>query len=74
MVSGYWFMLIAYGLAKVFEYFDEAVFNNLGIISGHSLKHILAALGVLFLLRSYIKRERFSRRKPGSSLAVGSVG
>jgi hypothetical protein len=58
LVSGYWFMLMAYALAKVFEHFDEAVFNSFGVISGHSLKHIMAALGVLFLLRSYTKRKR----------------
>ena len=57
LVRGYWFMLLAYAAAKVFEHFDEAVFNTLGIISGHSLKHIAAALGVFFLLRSYLKRE-----------------
>jgi hypothetical protein len=61
MVSGYWFMLIAYGLAKVFEYYDVAVFNSLGVISGHSLKHIMAALGVLLLFRSYVKREEVKR-------------
>jgi len=55
--GGYWALLFAYVLAKVFEFFDESVFNSLGIISGHSLKHIVAALGIFFLLRTYRKRE-----------------
>jgi len=56
--GGYWAMLAAYVLAKVFEYFDEAVFNSLGFISGHSLKHIVAALGVFLILWTYKKRQR----------------
>jgi hypothetical protein len=56
--AGYWVLLIAYVLAKGLEYFDEAVFNALGFISGHSLKHIVAALGIFFLLWTYKNRER----------------
>jgi hypothetical protein len=56
--GGYWAMVFAYVLAKIFEFFDGSVFNSLDIISGHSLKHIAAALGVLFLLRTYKTRER----------------
>ena len=55
--GGYWALLLAYLLAKVLEYFDGAVFNSLGFISGHSLKHIVAALGVFVLLRTYKNRE-----------------
>ena len=50
---GYWALLFAYLLAKIFEYFDESVFDSLGVISGHSLKHIVAALGIFVLLRTY---------------------
>ncbi len=56
--GGYWEMLFAYMLAKVFEFFDGSVFNSLGIISGHTLKHFAAALGIYFLLRTYRNRER----------------
>ena len=61
--GGYWAMLAAYLLAKVFEYFDEAVFNSLGFISGHSLKHVVAALGVFFILLTYKKRRRLQVRQ-----------
>jgi len=58
LTSGYWALLLAYVLAKVFEYYDEGLFESLGFISGHSLKHIVAALGVFLLLRAYEIREK----------------
>jgi len=58
LISGYWVLLLAYVLAKVFEYYDEGLFQSLGFISGHSLKHIVAALGVFLLLRAYEIREK----------------
>ena len=58
LTSGYWALLLAYVLAKVFEYYDEGLLESLGFISGHSLKHIVAALGVFVLLRAYKNRER----------------
>lgn len=54
--NGYWFLLFAYTLAKAFEYFDEAIHNIL-LLSGHSIKHIIAALGIFFLLKTYNNRE-----------------
>ena len=55
--SGYWLLLFSYVFAKVFEYFDEAVQNSFFILSGHSIKHLIAALGVFFLLKAYNNRE-----------------
>lgn len=55
--SGYWLMLGAYALAKGCEHFDLTIFNAFGVISGHSLKHIMAALAVYLLLRSFTRRE-----------------
>lgn len=44
--TGYlWALLLAYGLAKVLEFFDRAMFEWLGAIGGHPLKHLAAALG-----------------------------
>ncbi|NND90866.1 MAG: alkaline phytoceramidase [Granulosicoccus sp.] len=52
--SGYWLLFLAYIAAKVLEYYDGAVYSLTGnVISGHSLKHIVAASGVFLLLRSY---------------------
>ena len=58
LVSGYWLMLGAYALAKVCEHYDQAIFDTLGVISGHSLKHIFAALAVFLLLHSFTRREK----------------
>jgi hypothetical protein len=40
-----------YGLAKVFETFDLQIYRMLGgAVSGHSIKHLLAAVGVLAIV------------------------
>ena len=58
-VNGYWFLLLAYVIAKTLEYFDVLVFDYLKF-SGHSLKHIISALG-LFVLYKYYKRALTSK-------------
>ena len=55
---GYWFLLLAYVIAKLLEHFDSQIYNILFFISGHSIKHVIAALGVYLLLISYNNRER----------------
>lgn len=40
--------LFAYGLAKVLEYFDASIYSVLAV-SGHSLKHIVSAIGVFYI-------------------------
>ena len=55
-----WAVLGAYALAKVAEQLDEVVFLWLGIVSGHTLKHILAALSGYFLLLALHRRRRAS--------------
>lgn len=45
--AGYlWGLLAAYAVAKVLELFDVPVFNAIGLVSGHTLKHIVAAIGI----------------------------
>lgn len=55
--NAYWLLLGSYILAKLFEYFDVLIFNSLLVISGHSIKHLVAALGIVFLVKAYKKRE-----------------
>ena len=45
-------LITCYVLAKVFELFDAYIFHYVteGIVSGHTLKHIIAALGIVLLL------------------------
>lgn len=56
LVSGYWYLLLCYLLAKIFEHFDAGIYELLGFISGHSLKHMVSALGVYILVRTFEKR------------------
>lgn len=47
-----------YAMAKVLEHIDGPVFQALGgTISGHSLKHVAAALGVFAIARMVARRE-----------------
>lgn len=54
-----WGTLAAYAIAKIAEHFDSAVFTAIGVISGHTLKHLLAAMAVLWVVFScYAPRAR----------------
>ena len=56
--SGYWLLMACYVVAKLCEHFDLAIYKwGLGI-SGHTLKHCIAALGVVLLALSYRYRFR----------------
>ena len=46
-----------YVLAKLFEIGDSAVFGMVGLCSGHTMKHLAAALAALVLLRSFVRRN-----------------
>jgi len=44
-------LLACYLAAKLCELFDQPIYEALGVISGHSLKHLAAGIGSLVLLR-----------------------
>lgn len=52
----YWLMLGWYLLAKVFEFYDVAIFELGGILSGHTLKHLAAAVAPWILLRALLRQ------------------
>lgn len=52
-----WMMLLAYGLAKLLEWLDQPVFALCAPVSGHSLKHLAAALGAYSFLLA-VRRRR----------------
>jgi hypothetical protein len=56
-VEAYWWLLLTYLVAKLFEHFDAEFLDLLGVISGHSLKHVMAALGMYVLLVFYVRRN-----------------
>lgn len=48
----------AYGIAKVVEVYDRPIFEAGQWLSGHTLKHLAAALGIYLLLRAMQRRVR----------------
>jgi hypothetical protein len=56
-VSAYWWLLFAYIVAKLLEYFDGAIYQFFNQqMSGHALKHVAAAVGMYVLLRGFRHR------------------
>ncbi len=52
-------VIIWYALSKVLEYFDGEVFELLGhTVSGHTLKHLAAAVATLVVLQMLLSRRR----------------
>ena len=62
-----WALLGSYGVAKVLEFLDAPVLRMTGFVSGHTLKHLAAALGVLFLLLGFIRRRPVPAAKASST-------
>jgi RimJ/RimL family protein N-acetyltransferase len=58
--NSYWWLIFCYVLAKMFEELDSAIFQLLPATSGHTIKHIIAALGMYILLTGYKNRHRIS--------------
>lgn len=53
-----WLTLVVYALAKLTEHYDAAIYVMTGFVSGHSLKHLLGALAVYFVLLAVASRGR----------------
>ena len=56
-VQGYWLLLLTYLAAKLFEEYDLPIHEFIGVVSGHSIKHVLPAIGLYVLINSYRKRD-----------------
>ena len=48
-----WWMLVTYLLSKITEHFDLGIFEMTGMISGHSIKHLLASLAILLFVLAF---------------------
>lgn len=56
--TSYWVVAAAlYALAKLFEFYDSAIYSMGSILSGHTLKHIAAAAACFAVLRHFQKRQ-----------------
>ncbi len=57
-VKSYWFLLAAYSVAKLAEVYDKPIYEFLGFISGHTLKHLIVAVGIVFLIIGFHLRRQ----------------
>ncbi|MGH8507757.1 MAG: ceramidase domain-containing protein [Gammaproteobacteria bacterium] len=57
----YWILIALYAAAKVAEHFDVEMYHLSGWLSGHSLKHVLAAAGAWALLVMLRRRSVVSQ-------------
>lgn len=55
-------VMMLYGLAKLAEIQDREIYELGHVMSGHTAKHLLAALAICWILRMLIKRESLPER------------
>jgi hypothetical protein len=69
--TGVGYLAIAFGLyvaAKLFETFDDSIYRHLGrAVSGHSLKHVTAAVACFWILAMLQHRRPLSQGSPSSA-------
>lgn len=56
LTGTFWLLALFYVAAKLLEHFDDGVFGLLQVISGHSLKHFVAALSPAILILALHRR------------------
>jgi hypothetical protein len=64
LTGALWLLTLFYIAAKLFEHFDDDVYDSLGLMSGHALKHVVAAFSPAILIYA------LHRRLPQSSGAA----
>ena len=57
----FWYMLLFYVFAKLFEFIDSELYAASGVISGHSMKHVFAAMASATLLYALMQRRHVMR-------------
>ena len=56
--TSYWIAAaVLYALAKLFEFYDHAIYSVGSILSGHTLKHVAAGAACFAILRYFQKRQ-----------------
>ena len=64
-----WAILVTYAAAKLAERFDGGLLAATGILSGHSIKHLLSGLATFWMVVALLKRKR---RRVGQGEPVSS--
>jgi hypothetical protein len=62
-----------YALAKVFEFTDDAIYSANGLLSGHTLKHLVAAAACFAILRYFQTRRPISETEPARLVRIARV-
>lgn len=57
-----WGVIIAYAVSKLMEFFDTRIYSALYVISGHSLKHLIAAFSTLIFYWALRERRALPTR------------
>ena len=66
----FWLVLLCYGVAKGFESLDVEVFELTGMISGHTLKHLVSAAGAFMFYLALIRRKPVEIHEGGRSIII----
>jgi hypothetical protein len=56
LTGAFWLLTLFYIAAKLFEHFDDGVYDALHVMSGHALKHIVAAFSPAILIHALHRR------------------
>ncbi|QYF93196.1 hypothetical protein KY495_21325 [Massilia sp. PAMC28688] len=56
--TAFFIAIVLYVWAKLFEVADHAVLDALDVMSGHTIKHVLATLAAFVLARQFARRSR----------------
>ncbi len=65
-------IIFLYGLAKLAEMLDEEIYRFGQIVSGHTLKHLLAGLAIYWILRMLKKRRLLERFDQADQIRKGN--
>lgn len=66
--------ILLYVFAKAFELNDHAVFDALGFVSGHTIKHLLAVAAAAVLVASFVRRANTDTHSANFSTISASSG
>jgi hypothetical protein len=64
-------VLMLYILSKIFELFDRDIYRAGHLVSGHTLKHLISALAIYWVLRM-LQRRKAITAQPAQTLAAVS--
>ncbi|MBZ5523011.1 MAG: hypothetical protein LAP21_12300 [Acidobacteriia bacterium] len=71
-IAGLRLALIAYTVARIFELFQQQIYNASGVDLGHPLKHLLVAFAAFMVLRSLAQTNGQTRELPVLQLELSS--